>query len=160
MTIPKTHSRLMKLFLLIVILTVPLQAVASDFEARVTRVVDGDTFDFEADILNVVVKGTCRMLHYDAPESYVMEGGQWRETDDPDAQEATERLTTLLGKESVLIKAERTDKYGRWLCEVWNAHGTSVNDVMKTIVEKRPTGGMTLEKLRELRGRHQKAPGN
>ncbi len=124
-----------RLCLAVIILILPFPAWASEFEAKVTRVVDGDTLDFEAEILNVVVKGTCRMLDYDAPESYVMEHGKWRETGDPEAAAATRRLGELVGDGPVRIRAGRTDRYGRWLCEVWLPNGMSINKTMRDFLE-------------------------
>lgn len=94
-----------------------------EFEADVTKVIDGDTFQFEAGLINVVIRGRCRMLRYNAPEL----SGKER----PEGLRAREKLTGLIGGKTVTIEAKGADKYGRWLCEVRLPDGTDVNDVMR-----------------------------
>lgn len=116
---------------ILLILVFPSLCWAFDVERRVVRVVDGDTFRFESLDPEISETHTCRMLGYDAPESWVREGGEWRATGDPEAAAAAERLRELVEGRTVRIRAERKGYYGRWLCEVWLPDGTSVNGAMR-----------------------------
>ena len=106
-----------------------------EYKARVTRVVDGDTVDFDVDLgFNVHIKVRGRLLNVDTPER-----------GHPDWYKATDMLSKLLTKQSiatgmivnedyndqevfVTIKTHKTGKYGRWLVEVDN-----VNSVLAEI---------------------------
>jgi endonuclease YncB( thermonuclease family) len=106
------------------VLLLAAQAPASGgFEADVVAVVDGDTFQFEAGLINVIIRGRCRMLRYNAPE---LAGAERAE-----GLRAKEKLGGLIGGKTVRVEAKGTDKYGRWLCEVWLPDGTNVNDIMR-----------------------------
>ena len=83
-------------------------APKSEFDAEVTHVVDGDTFRFKATILNVDIRGTCRMGEYNAPEI--------RRKEKPEGLKAKKRLDELIGGKQVRIRTGDRDKYGRWLC--------------------------------------------
>ena len=105
------------------ILALAAPALADEFTARVVSVHDGDTFNFEHEHLNVVIKGTCRMLGYNAPEL--------RGEEKPLGNQATDKLTQLLGGQTVNVTIEHNDKYGRALCDVYLQDGTHVNAVMR-----------------------------
>lgn len=111
------------------LLFIPVPSSADEFTANVTKVIDGDTFDFEAEILNVKVLGRCRMLSYNAPEI--------RGKERPEGLDAKEYLKTLIYMKSIRIQAEETDKYGRWLCEVWRG-GEPVNEMMRKYLKDYP----------------------
>lgn len=96
-------------------------ARAEEFDARVYRVVDGDSFKFER--LNALVEDECRMLHYNAPEMT----GEER----PLGRKAFKKMMGLIKFRDVKIKAEKRDKYGRLLCEVTLRDGTDVNALMR-----------------------------
>ncbi len=72
---------------------------------KVSRVIDGDTFEIEGDI-------KVRLIGIDTPEMV-----NKNKTVDCFAQEAKEKLTKeILGKEVILVKdVSETDKYGRLL---------------------------------------------
>lgn len=110
-------------FITVFLFTSPLYA----FEAEVTSVIDGDTFYFDAKLLNVVVRGKCRTLHYNAPE-----------IGEEKYRGATNKLSELIEDKTVEIKAEKADRYGRWLCEVQLPDGTNVNDVMREYLKDYP----------------------
>jgi endonuclease YncB( thermonuclease family) len=112
-----------KTALFLIALVFIASADAREFEAEVTKVIDGDTFQFEAGLINVIIRGKCRMLRYNAPELT----GKER----PEGLRAREKLMGLIGAKTVKIEARGTDKYGRWLCEVRLPDGTDVNDLMR-----------------------------
>ncbi|TAL25507.1 MAG: hypothetical protein EPN94_05040 [Nitrospirae bacterium] len=91
----------------LLLLTTPVHA--ADFEATVTRVIDGDTFKFKTYLLDVTISGACRMKNYNAPETHGAEK--------PQGLKAKQYLIDLIGDKPVKISASRKDKYGRWLCE-------------------------------------------
>ncbi len=87
------------------------------YKAKVKRVVDGDTVDLEVDLgFNVLIKLRGRLLGVDTPER-----GQ------EDWSRATQTFGNLLSDESdeegwVLIRTEKTGKYGRWLIDINNVN--------------------------------------
>lgn len=93
-----------------------------EFEASVGRVIDGDTFVFQARLLNVTIEDTCRLLHYNSPELKGKEKAA--------GQKAKEQLRALLGAQTIKVKTTGRDKYGRWLCEAW-AGDTYINEEMR-----------------------------
>ena len=80
---------------------------------RVTKVVDGDTFETDSR------KNSVRLANVDAPEK-----GQ------PGASKATSDLRKLIGGKEVLIDTVARDSYGRSVAKVKVA-GKSVNKTMK-----------------------------
>jgi len=108
----------------LLILAAPAEAY--EFEARVEKVMDGDTFSFNAALLNISVKDTCRLLHYNAPERKGPEKAE--------GEKAKAYLSELIEKKVVRIRAQEQDKYKRWLCEVW-AEGASVNERMRSYLK-------------------------
>ena len=74
------------------------------FEARVTRVWDGDTISVQADGRDYRI----RLAGIDAPEH-----------DQPYGQTASRRLTGMLDGKSVRIESSKTDRYGRLVAKVW-----------------------------------------
>ena len=89
------------------------------YKAKVKRVVDGDTVDFDVDLgFHVIIRLRGRLLDVDTPER----GHQ-------DWARATEMLETLLEKEKdgdgyVTLCTEKTGKYGRWLVEIAGVNST------------------------------------
>jgi len=83
------------------------------YKAKVKRVVDGDTVDFDVDLgFHVVIRLRGRLLDVDTPER----GHQ-------DWTKATEMLEGLLkeqedGEGYVTIHTVKTGKYGRWLIDI------------------------------------------
>ncbi len=101
------------------------------FTAEVVRVVDGDTYKFRVPLLNVVVQGTCRTRHYNAPELRGEEG--------PKGIEARARLKELIeGKTVTILAGETADRYGRWVCETWLLDGRSVDKAMREYLKDYP----------------------
>ena len=83
------------------------------YKAKVKRVVDGDTVDFDVDLgFHVIIRLRGRLLDVDTPER----GHQ-------DWAKATEMLESLLKEQEdeegyVTIHTGKTGKYGRWLVDI------------------------------------------
>jgi len=83
------------------------------YRAKVKRVVDGDTVDFDVDLgFYISIKIRTRLLGVDTPER----GHQ-------DFAKATNILIDLLNKQTdedgyLMIKTGKTGKYGRWLVDI------------------------------------------
>ena len=83
------------------------------YKAKIAKVVDGDTVDFDVDLgFNVSIKIRTRLLDVDTPER-----------GHPDWAKATSILTTLLNEQKdeegyVKIETKKTGKYGRWLVNI------------------------------------------
>lgn len=84
-----------------------------EYRARVLRVVDGDTVDFEVDLgFSVKIKIRTRLAGVDTPER----GHE-------DWSRATAACESLLMEQQdrdgyVNIKTSKTGKYGRWITEI------------------------------------------
>ena len=110
-------------------------AVTSEyFRVEADKIVDGDTFTFRHAHLDVDISGTCRMTGYNAPEV--------RGKEKPLGLEASTRLAKLLTRSQVKITAEKRDRYGRWLCDVWLEDGTHVNTDMRAWLENKGFKGV------------------
>ena len=83
------------------------------YRAKVKRVVDGDTVDFDVDLgFYISIKIRTRLLGVDTPER----GHE-------DWAKATAVLTDLLEQQKdeegyIMIKTGKTGKYGRWLVDI------------------------------------------
>ena len=83
------------------------------YSAKVKRVVDGDTVDFDVDLgFHISISIRTRLLGVDTPER----GHQ-------DFAKATNVLIDLLSTRTneegyIMIKTEKTGKYGRWLVDI------------------------------------------
>ena len=101
------------------------------FEAEVIRVLDGDTFAASVDLgFGFTTVQTLRLRGLDAPEIYTSEGSPGR---DVKISPGSPRATGLEGQEAkafveaqfakargkVLIKTVKSDKYDRYLADVW-----------------------------------------
>jgi endonuclease YncB( thermonuclease family) len=111
-------------FLLLLFAT---SALAEEMQGQVYWYADGDSFKFETQLLNVVIKDECRMLGYNAPE--------WNENGPPSGQATKKKLMSLIDKKDIRIMSTKRDKYKRLLCDVWLSDGTHVNKVMRTWLE-------------------------
>lgn len=101
---------------------------ADEFRAVVTALVDGDTVDIEARLLNLRIQERCRMVGYNAPEI--------RGDERPLGLRAVERLRQLLeGHDTVRVIATGRDKYHRLLCRVLLNDGTDLNASMRSWLE-------------------------
>ena len=83
------------------------------YKAKIARIVDGDTVDFNVDLgFNIYITIRTRLLDVDTPER-----------GHPDWAKATSILTTLLNEQKdeegyVSIETQKTGKYGRWLVNI------------------------------------------
>lgn len=83
------------------------------YSAKIARVVDGDTVDFDVDLgFDISIKIRTRLLGVDTPER-----------GHKDWAKATSILTTLLNEQQdeegyVIIQTKKTGKYGRWLVDI------------------------------------------
>ncbi len=85
------------------------------YDARVERIVDGDTIEFSVDLgFHVYFREQMRLAHYAAPEVTGIER--------PLGLIAKQKLEELLPAGTVVkIKSHKTEKFGRWLAEIeWN----------------------------------------
>lgn len=96
-----------------------------NYKAKITRIVDGDTVDAIVD-LGFTVSVNVRFRLY---------GIDTMELTDKDpvkrnlAMEAKLRLISLVEGKEVMLKSYKTDKYGRWLAEIF-LDGTSINKML------------------------------
>jgi len=97
------------------------------FNAKVTRVVDGDTIDAIVDLgFNIFTKVRFRMLDYDSPETYRPKSAEEKRL----GLLATAAMKDFVDGKDVLIKSNKFGKY-RWLGTVYlKGDGVSVNQKM------------------------------
>lgn len=96
------------------------------YRALVLRVVDGDTVmllrdkgTYSYDVLKV------RLAGIDAPEKRPRVGSaKQREAERVLAEAAATRLESLIAGQEVIIKTEKTGKFGRWLAHIEAPSGT------------------------------------
>ena len=103
----------------------------TDYKAKVTRVVDGDTFDCTLDLgFDIYLKQRCRMMGMDTPESRTRDLEEKAK-----GLEAKAYVKDLLensddGKFSII--SHGTGKYGRVLGEIYvKGHEKSLNELLK-----------------------------
>ncbi len=83
------------------------------YRAKIVKIVDGDTVDFDVDLgFYVSIKIRTRLLDIDTPER-----------GHADWAKATSVLTNLLNEQQdeegyVIIETKKTGKYGRWLVRI------------------------------------------
>jgi micrococcal nuclease len=82
------------------------------YEARVERIVDGDTIEFTVDLgFHLYFREQMRLAHYAAPEI--------KGPERPLGIIAKQKLEDLLPVGTVVnIRSHKTEKFGRWLAEV------------------------------------------
>lgn len=92
------------------------------YQAKVTRVIDGDTLEVVVDLgFHASFSTTLRLYGINAPE---MKG-----TTKAAGTKSKERLKTLLEGKDVLIDSKRLDKYGRTVSTVF-VGDMNVNELM------------------------------
>jgi len=94
------------------------------YPAVVRRVVDGDTIDVTVDLgFKVHTKQRLRLARINAPET--------RGPSKAEGKKATAALRDYIGVGSrVMVRTEKTGKYGRYLAEIYLPTGENVNDWM------------------------------
>jgi len=82
------------------------------YEARVERIVDGDTIEFSVDLgFHMYFREQMRLAHYAAPEIKGPERAL--------GLVAKQKLEELLPTGTIVtIQSQKTEKYGRWLAQV------------------------------------------
>lgn len=111
-----------------------------DYQATVTRVLDGDTLDVAVDLgFGLFLQERVRLFGLNAPE---------RHSKDPDEKTrgvaAWTFLVSLVAGKAVRIKtakAKATEKYGRWLAVVYLEKGLSVNQQLLDAGQCKPWDG-------------------
>jgi len=93
--------------------------------ALVTRVVDGDTIDVELEQgFGDYKKMRFRLARVDTPELRSRDPEERKH-----ARLAKKFVEELLLYQYVIVKSEKTGKYGRWLAEIW-LEEVNVNDML------------------------------
>lgn len=126
----KAHG--LKEFLLLALLVVsPAPALpASEFDASVTRVIDGDSVRIRIKLSTGTYDDECRMLRYNAPE---MTGPER-----PMGKKALRKLAGLVEGKEVRVRTDSRDRHGRMLCDMWLEDGTYVNAAMREFLKDYP----------------------
>ena len=94
------------------------------YQARIIKVIDGDTFDAEIDLgFKIWKRDRFRLFGYSAPEIHGDEK--------PYGLIAKKELEKLLGvRELHKIVTSKPDKYGRWLVDAYDDIGESLSKVL------------------------------
>lgn len=88
--------------------------------ASCIRVIDGDTIECMVDQgMRDYTRDKFRLARINAPELKT-----------PAGQDARDFLKRLLTGKQIVIETHKTEKYGRWLAEVWTQDGTNVSDAL------------------------------
>ena len=97
------------------------------YNAKVLRVVDGDTIDAMVELgFNVTMKIRFRLSGFDAPETYRPKSDKEKEL----GLKATAELERLIGGKEVIVESSKFGKY-RWLATVYiDGHELSINQMM------------------------------
>lgn len=91
-----------------------------EYKAVVERVLDADTFSLNLDLgFHISIRHNVRLLGIDAYETKLIRGATVEEVViGKTGKEWVKKW--LIGKEvTVTTKKDSTDKYGRYLCEMW-----------------------------------------
>lgn len=85
------------------------------YNAKIIRVLDGDTFEAEIDVgFNIIITDKLRLAEIDTPET-------WRPRNDAERAHGNEAKTfveDLILNMYVVITTEKTGKYGRYIAYV------------------------------------------
>lgn len=118
------------------------------FHGKVTRVVDGDTLDVELDVgFHTRRIERLRLLDCNAPEMSTDAGrvvkdrvvawcgdAAWRGTLRPAGQDHVDF--------PVIVQTQKTDSFGRYLANVWNVDGGSLNAFVRVETESLKLAGV------------------
>jgi micrococcal nuclease len=110
-----------------------------EYKAKITQVYDGDSITADIDMgFKIFKQGEkLRLMGIDTPE---LRGSS--DLEKAKAKEARDHLRTLILDETVTIRTYKSDKYGRYLCEVFDEDGVNINQHMISRGYARPyTGG-------------------
>lgn len=82
------------------------------YPAKITRVIDGDTYDVEVDLgFRIVARLPLRLAHVDAPERFTPEGKA--------VMRHISEVLGMLPAPVVVHTFKPVDKYGRYLADVY-----------------------------------------
>lgn len=96
-----------------------------EYNAEVTNVVDGDTFDATLDLgFGASLKVRLRVLRINAPEMHGASAAA--------GAAALEYARSLLSSGPVVVTTHETDHFGRWLADVRLADGRDFGGAMVT----------------------------
>lgn len=102
-----------------------------EYRAEVIDVIDGDTIRVRVDLgFSTFLVATLRLVGIDTPERHTNEG-----------QRAWEYLKDLLAAGRVTVQTMRTEKYGRYLANVRDPAGRSVNELLVEAGHAKPYHG-------------------
>jgi micrococcal nuclease len=97
------------------------------FQARVVRVVDGDTIYCDIDLgFHIRTMQMLRFSVIDTPEIYHPKN----EAELQHGREAKEYLENLILGKDVWVKTRKTGKFGRWIANVYLMDGTNVQRLL------------------------------
>lgn len=86
-----------------------------EYNAKVLRVIDGDTIDVEIDVgFSIFIKNRLRLEGIDAPETRTRDLVEKKE-----GLKAKQRLIELIEGKEVIIRTSKDEKYGRILATVY-----------------------------------------
>jgi micrococcal nuclease len=104
-----------------------------EYHATVRRVVDGDTLDLRIDLgFTVHVEIRVRLGRVDTPEVH---GVKKSSEEYARGKVASEFVAQWLQEADafgvpIIIRTQKTGKYGRWIAEVLDTDGVCLNDVL------------------------------
>src|SRR5210317_614876 len=98
-----------------------MDATEYKYKARVVKIIDGDTVDFEVDLgFNIKTLIRTRFLGVNTPERGHEDWARATNECDKLLNSVAEKTGTFPYDEQlyVIIKTQKTGKYGRWLAEI------------------------------------------
>lgn len=103
-----------------------------NYKALLVRTIDGDTVVLDVELgFYTTTRQVFRLRGIDTPEMHDKDAGKRAA-----AERAKQRVIELLADGDITIRSYKpltTDKYGRWLAEIFNKAGLSVN---KTLLDE------------------------
>lgn len=97
-------------------LTVFNNVESKEYQAKITRVIDGDTVDAIVNLgFNVSITERFRLADFDAPETYRPKNNNELLR----GELATKILKSLILNKEVIIDTSKKGKYGRWIAVIY-----------------------------------------
>lgn len=101
-----------------------------EYNATVTRVIDGDTVEAMVDLgFCTHVNLNFRLFGIDTPEMH-----STNLVEREKAQAAKNRLIDLIEGKDVVVRTHKADKYGRWLAEIKVVGSTDIGTVNTQLI--------------------------
>jgi len=99
------------------------------YDAETIRVIDGDTIVFDLDLgFRTRKVATVRVLGVDTAETYGVSHDSIEYETGVEHKKFVEEW--LEEAESLTVRTDEKGKYGRWLGEIFNENGESLNDLL------------------------------